>query len=287
MYTSVGVVFLRLGHGTISQSQAAAVVHLRGSVSAVETLSVENFVGSYIADLSVDKTVGFPENLGYARAINRGIEAVSGEVIIVLTSDAEPSLDTLTLLVASLHPDVGVVGPRIRTSEAHWFGGRWSPYFGWARHYTSDRGEPDWLDGSCLCFRRSTFEAVGHFDEGTFLYVEDAQFCLKAVAAGMKIVLNDRALVTQESGMYGRSGAHGYLIARNEIRTMRALGRLSIGCVVSQGIRAILEGCRSIIGPNRRHHALQSLGMSLGVLHGIGGREGRPPKFLCRVAQIP
>jgi Glycosyl transferase family 2 len=287
MQTSVGVVFLRLGHGTISRAQSAAVEHLRGCVSVVETVVVENFVQFPTEDLSVDKTIGFRENLGYAGAVNRGVQAVTGEVIIVLTSDAEPAFDTLSVLVSNLHRDVGVIGPRIRTGESDWFGGRWSPRFGWARHRTSGQGDPDWLDGSCLCFRRSTFEVVGRFDEGTFLYVEDVQFCLKALAAGMKIVVNGSAVVTQESGMYDRSGAHGYLIARNEIRTIRALGGSTIGCVASQTVRALIEGGRAVRGPNRRHHALQWVGMSLGVVHGIGSRAGRPPEFLCRVAQIP
>lgn len=46
----------------------------------------------------------------------------------------------------------------------------------------------DWVSGSCMLMPRASFEAVGPFDEGYFLFFEDIDWCLRARRAGYGIV---------------------------------------------------------------------------------------------------
>ena len=43
----------------------------------------------------------------------------------------------------------------------------------------------DWLLGSCLCLRRSAFEAVGGFDRRLFVFSEDVDLGVRLRRAGI------------------------------------------------------------------------------------------------------
>jgi len=64
----------------------------------------------------------------------------------------------------------------------------------------SHEHEPDWVSGSCLLARRSVLEAVGGFDEGFFLYEEDADLCRRVRAAGWRVVFTPAAVVRHRLG---------------------------------------------------------------------------------------
>jgi N-acetylglucosaminyl-diphospho-decaprenol L-rhamnosyltransferase len=46
----------------------------------------------------------------------------------------------------------------------------------------------DWVIGAAMMIRRVAFEEVGGWDEGFFLYIEDAEFCRACVRAGWDVV---------------------------------------------------------------------------------------------------
>jgi N-acetylglucosaminyl-diphospho-decaprenol L-rhamnosyltransferase len=60
---------------------------------------------------------------------------------------------------------------------------------------TSD-GEVDWISGTSMLIRRSTFEKTGLFDEGFFLYFEEIDFCRSAREAGCKVFFVTDAPIT-------------------------------------------------------------------------------------------
>lgn len=45
----------------------------------------------------------------------------------------------------------------------------------------------DWVSGACLIAPLEIFERVGELDEGYFMYWEDADWCRRAHALGLRI----------------------------------------------------------------------------------------------------
>lgn len=296
--TSILVVVLRLGTEPIHRSITEAVGALRRSTADVCAVVAHNpreherNVGSTPEGWLLD---AHSENVGYAVAINRAVRicAPIGASVVVLTADARPERIALAELVDALTPS-SVVGPVLHVDGSWWLGGRWNDRWGWARHRVAsmEPGERapfavDWVDGSCLAFSRLAFDAVGGFDEGTFLYGEDVQFCLAHRSGGGTVAVVPSAVVEQTSGMLGRAGAHGYLLIRNEIRAGIAVGGVRVPLVLTGVARSLLEAVRVISGPHRRHHLWQAFGMVWGAIDGARGRTGRPPVRLARHAGIP
>jgi GT2 family glycosyltransferase len=126
-----------------------------------------------------------------------------------------------------------------------------------ARHATEH--EPDWVSGACMMTRREALEAVNGFDEGFFLYEEDADLCRRLRAAGWTILFTPAAEVRHRLGHsmarapertrleYHRSHLryyrkHNGLLARG---ALRALLGLRAGLALVGGLVAGNEGQRT------------------------------------------
>ncbi len=171
------------------------------------------------------------DNVGFARACNRGARAARGSAILFLNSDAEPRPASLTGLVGYLrdHPRVGAAGPRLRDPA----GGRPRSCFRFpslARPHLNFRlvrglvgerfslaypaddrrftggGPVDWLSGACLLLRREALDAVGLFDERYFMYFEDIDLCRRLWAGGWEVVFWPGVEVVHAGG----ASAHGH-----------------------------------------------------------------------------
>ena len=51
-----------------------------------------------------------------------------------------------------------------------------------------------------MLFSPEVFEKIGEFDEGYFMYYEDVDYCLRARAAGIRIVYKPEAVVYHKVG---------------------------------------------------------------------------------------
>ncbi|MDP6418749.1 MAG: glycosyltransferase, partial [Candidatus Krumholzibacteria bacterium] len=152
-------------------------------------------------------------NLGYARAVNQGLRAGSGDLFLVLNPDvkAEPgSIDILTDYLES-HPHVGIVGSRLLNEDGSLQHSCRSFYTLWTillrrtplkklfpksralRHHLMldyDHASPrrvDWILGACMMARRSAVEEVGGMDERFFLYFEDVDWCTRMAKRGWEV----------------------------------------------------------------------------------------------------
>ncbi len=155
-----------------------------------------------------------PANRGYGAAANLGARRSRTPYLLVLNSDTVVAPGALDLLSDYLdaHPRVAIAGPRLRGPDGTLepschpplgtfrsvlekgslgraiarlpgFGPHWA-LLNWAH----DRPRPvPWVTGAALAVRRSAFEAVGGFDEGYFMYAEEADLCWRCRQAGWEV----------------------------------------------------------------------------------------------------
>jgi GT2 family glycosyltransferase len=58
----------------------------------------------------------------------------------------------------------------------------------------------DWVSGSSFMIRRAVIEAIGPMDEGFFLYLEEADYCSRAAAAGFEVWFAPDSVITHIGG---------------------------------------------------------------------------------------
>jgi GT2 family glycosyltransferase len=195
--------------------------------------------------------LALPENRRFAGGCNAGLERSLGQgadAVMLLNNDteAEPGLCERLLLALERDPRAAAAAPLIcfqQPSDRIWYaGGRCAPALGFAAHRglrRRDRGqyraveETDYLTGCCLLARREAWERVGFLDERYFIYAEDADWCLRARAAGFRLLFVPTARlwhkVSASTGaaspwkVYQRLRANLSLFARHA----RGVGRLT------------------------------------------------------------
>lgn len=147
-------------------------------------------------------------NLGFARGVNRGIEAASGEMILLLNPDTYFVSDILSDMVVFMdtHPQAGIVGPQLIFPDgtlqnsidiipnlATEFINKSLLKILFPKSYPSKRSEfrspvrvPS-IIGACMLIRRKVIDVIGLLDEGYFLYLEETDFCKRTSDAGFEI----------------------------------------------------------------------------------------------------
>ena len=202
----------------------------RNAGIAIETLVVDNASHDGSAEavrarFPRVRVVANAQNVGFARACNQGVRETRAPLVLFLNPDATLEPGALAALASLLEarPRVGIAGPRTRSSNGDIqvsTGPDLSLASEWrqrrlvrgvvhrdpralataeARHAVEH--EPDWVSGACLLARREPFLAVGGFDEGFFLYEEDADLCRRVRAAGWQVLFTPTAEVRHARGL--------------------------------------------------------------------------------------
>lgn len=196
-------------------------------------------------------------NLGFGAGANRGAAATGGELLLIGNADIIVEPTALTALVQHLEArtSVGLVGPLIVNADGTTYPSArrfpsfvdalghaalslvWpaNPFTRRYRQLDMDRTAPgtaDWVSGSCFLVRRPVWEALGGFDEGFFMYMEDVDLCRRTWALGWQVGYEPSARVVHLQGRstdqrpYAMILAHHRSMARYSIRAADGRGRL-------------------------------------------------------------
>ena len=204
----------------------------------VEVIVVDNASpdGSGIAASKLFPNVRFvfrSTNGGYGAGCNEGALVASGTHLVFLNNDTTVDPDWLARAEESLRrnraqvatPKIVVPGPSHSINAA----GGCQDLLGTA--WTRGNGEPDrgqfdeeemvFFGSACLIVDRRAWKKVGPFDETYFMYVEDVDWCWRAISQGYGVLYVPSAVVYHEWGVADRQRAWviGF-IERNALRSM-------------------------------------------------------------------
>jgi N-acetylglucosaminyl-diphospho-decaprenol L-rhamnosyltransferase len=175
-----------------------------------ELVVIANVPGSAPTDDHGARVLENARPASYAANINVGVQATSGELVLVSNPDAVPVPGAIGILRAFVEANdrCGVAGPQLVSPDGSWQPSRrrfptvrgtlvrrtplrrlWPPLEHQREHYLLDDRptEPvpaDWMLGGCLMLRRSMLEQLGGFDEGFRMYGEEIDLCYRAAKAG-------------------------------------------------------------------------------------------------------
>lgn len=236
--SGIGVVTVSYGSGEVLRDFLGSVPASSGarlSVVVVDNLPTGTDGVRALAEAAGATYLPMATNVGYGAAMNAGVATLPPSVGWILLSNpdvilTDGAVDRL-LATAQEDPRIAAVGPEVLTSDGDvypsaravpslrtgvghalfvnlWVGNPWT------RAYRNDTAGPverrdaGWLSGSCLLVRRSSFEELGGFDPGYFMYFEDVDLGYRFGKHGYRNVYEPTAIVTH-SGAHSTSSESG------------------------------------------------------------------------------
>ncbi len=254
-------------------------------VIVVDNASRDDTITMLAAEFPWVQVIVNADNAGFSRANNQAFAASRGTAALFLNPDTEVSPGALATLLAYLcaHPDVGVLGPRLRYPDGSVQSSRrrfptlttalfestlleqWWPHNRFARAYRLEdvpdghTQDVDWLVGACLLIPRRVLEQVGTWDEGFFMYSEELDLCRRIRGAGWRLVYVPQAEIIHYEGKSSEQ-----VVAARHVRFQTSKVRYFNkyhGRLVAEGLRLFLlatyawqlveEGLKWLLGHKR------------------------------------
>lgn len=210
-------------------------------------------------------------NHGFPAAVNRGVRAGTGEVIVLLNNDVECKPGFLERLVAPLaDPKVGSVAALMLEPSEQRIDGiglvvdvTLAAFSRLHAEPAASAGARDPVlagpSGGAGAYRRSAWEEVGGMDESLFSYMEDVDLALRLAAASWRTAAAPDAIAIHlgsaswghRSARQRRQGgfARGYMLRRyGVLRGKHALRALATEAVVVLGDLAISRDAQALEG---------------------------------------
>ncbi len=181
---------------------------------------------------SVFHLVSFPENRGFAVAVNEGIARSTGDWILILNNDVILEPDWLErLLRRAIEENASfAVGKLLRPGPLNEIDGSWDLVSRAAYAWRCGYGKRDGVVWStprrigfapmtAALFRRSVFEQIGVLETRFESYYEDVDFGVRCKLAGIEGIYEPSAVARHMSKTtLGKSSARVYfLTARNQV----------------------------------------------------------------------
>lgn len=182
-------------------------VILVDDASSDETKQYSNCIGG----LTI---IRLEKNVGFTRAVNRGIEHARGDYVLLLNNDTRVRRGWLDALVATAESGsrIGVVGAKLIYPDGSlqeagaivWSDGTCHIYGRGADpddfRFAFPR-DVDYCSGACLLVRRDLLSAQGGLDvRYSPAYYEDTDLCFAARARGYRVVYQPKAAVEHIEG---------------------------------------------------------------------------------------
>jgi GT2 family glycosyltransferase len=164
-----------------------------------------------------------PENYGYAKAVNIGVRATKGELVVVSNSDVEFLQNSIQITEKMMIDDdsIGICGfnqqfpdGNPQRSYGYYPGYRLGildmtlassildQFSILSKRFNFQKKNiyPGYADGAALMIRRSLFDKLNGFDEEFFFYTEEADYCKRVWDAGSKVAVNSNARIIHIRG---------------------------------------------------------------------------------------
>ncbi len=236
---------LRLTRETLDSLRACRVpAGWKTHVIVVDNASTDGSPEAVGAEYPWAELVALRENRRFAGGNNAGLERAleqGADAVMLLNNDVQADPGLFEKLLAALEetPDAGAAAPLIyhaAPTDLVWYaGGRCLTALAHTSHRglrVRDRGQfravedTGYLTGCCLLATAAAWRKVGFLDEAYFIYAEDADWSLRARAAGYRLLFVPTARlwhqVSASSGgaanpwkIYQRLRANARLFARH------------------------------------------------------------------------
>lgn len=206
----------------VSHGQREFVCALLEDLNRVRPPAVARIVVTLNIDEPAPALVGWPGcemelirnrvPQGFGANHNQAVRECETDWIAILNPDLRLRADPFAPMLATARPDDGLLVPRVMDSfgrQADFSRRLLTPWQLLLRTLGMRDVVPpqrtDWLVGAFQLVRRSAFEQIGGFDQRYFLYLEDADLCLRLKLAGWNLRCVDRAQVQHEAQRRSRS----------------------------------------------------------------------------------
>ena len=220
-------------------------------VVLVDNGSSDDSIALALRELEDVRVVELGENLGFGRAINRGVAAVPGDPLILLNNDAVPEPRFVEALLDGLGENVdSVAGVLLQERAPELIDSAgvvadttlmgFDYLHGERAEVAATAAPPLGPTGGAALYRRQAFEAVGGFDERIFLYYEDLDLALRLAARGGRCRLAPAAralhaysasLGAASAGKYAWTGwSRGYMLRRYGVLRSPPLALRALAC---------------------------------------------------------
>lgn len=195
-----------------------------------EIIVVDNYPSDRGADLAEKHSlkplvIRNTENVGFSKAINRGVKEAKGKYILIINPDTRIVGNALRYLFdfAESKNKLGAVAPRLLNND-----GKIQPscfkfpsilnaikyYFFNCKNCFNKYNpgdEPTTVDVAVMAaflMPKSVYDAIGGLDERFFLYYEDVEYCRRLKQFGYPVYYYPKALVKHAHGVSGNFTVH-------------------------------------------------------------------------------
>lgn len=187
-------------------------------------------------------------NIGYVPGFNKEIKKrLNYDYILVSNNDILAAPSFLEELIAEAQrSNTGILGPKIYFAPGHefhkarytpeetgkviWFAGGtmdWKNIIGSnigvdeVDHGQHDqiKSNIDFITGCCMLVRSEVFKKIGLFDKSYFMYLEDVDFCQRAIKSGFSLAYVPKSVIWHINSGSSSSGSllQDYFISRNRL----------------------------------------------------------------------